>query len=243
VRVKKTIPVLTAIMFLLSVMMAPIQVSSLPSPVTVMVDTGGAPYIPEKTVGTKFWVNFRIDASELEFNGPSGIVYWAIYVKTDPAVLQPLGKGYVKVAQPSYFLYQFTQWAIDNWLEGYSYPDKSITVDTAGGLVDVAAMYFAPLPPGGAATTDEFGPLPTPYLLVSIAYEVVGTGSTLIDIQQPEYTALSAPDVLISMEDVDGWYGEPVVPEFPLGSVAPIALIAAIAYIWWVTRRKRQEVA
>jgi hypothetical protein len=31
------------------------------------------------------------------------------------------------------------------------------------------------------------------------------------------------------------------VPEFPLGSVAPIALIAAVAYIWWVTRRKRQE--
>jgi len=31
------------------------------------------------------------------------------------------------------------------------------------------------------------------------------------------------------------------VPEFPLGSVAPLALIAAVAYIWWVTRRKRQE--
>jgi hypothetical protein len=34
---------------------------------------------------------------------------------------------------------------------------------------------------------------------------------------------------------------KPPVPEFPLGSVAPIALIAAVAYIWWVTRRKRQE--
>jgi hypothetical protein len=34
---------------------------------------------------------------------------------------------------------------------------------------------------------------------------------------------------------------KPGVPEFPLGSVAPIALIAAVAYIWWVTRRKRQE--
>jgi hypothetical protein len=33
----------------------------------------------------------------------------------------------------------------------------------------------------------------------------------------------------------------PPVPEFPLGSVAPIALIAAVAYIWWTTRRKRQE--
>jgi len=30
------------------------------------------------------------------------------------------------------------------------------------------------------------------------------------------------------------------VPEFPLGSVAPIALIAAVAYIWWVTRRKKR---
>ncbi len=28
------------------------------------------------------------------------------------------------------------------------------------------------------------------------------------------------------------------VPEFPLGSVAPIALIAVVVYIWWVTRRK-----
>jgi len=32
-----------------------------------------------------------------------------------------------------------------------------------------------------------------------------------------------------------------IVPEFPLGSVAPIALIAVVAYIWWVTRRRRQE--
>ena len=32
------------------------------------------------------------------------------------------------------------------------------------------------------------------------------------------------------------------VPEFPLGSVAPIALIAVVAYIWWVTKRKTQKV-
>ncbi len=34
---------------------------------------------------------------------------------------------------------------------------------------------------------------------------------------------------------------KPDIPEFPLGSVAPLALIAAVAYIWWVSRRKRQE--
>ena len=34
----------------------------------------------------------------------------------------------------------------------------------------------------------------------------------------------------------------PAVPEFPLGSVAPIALIAVVAYIWWVTKRKTQKV-
>jgi len=34
---------------------------------------------------------------------------------------------------------------------------------------------------------------------------------------------------------------KPVVPEFPLGSVAPIALIAVVAYIWWVTKRKTRE--
>jgi len=33
-----------------------------------------------------------------------------------------------------------------------------------------------------------------------------------------------------------------IVPEFPLGSVAPIALIAVVAYIWWVTKRKTQKV-
>jgi hypothetical protein len=41
------------------------------------------------------------------------------------------------------------------------------------------------------------------------------------------------PDLLATEKEI--------VPEFPLGSVAPIALIAAVAYIWWVTRRKRQE--
>ena len=199
-RIKKSFPIFIALIslaliFLAILIVVPTPVSA--SPVTVSVDTGGADYIPVEPVGTRFNVDILIDASELTYNGPDGIIYWAIYVKTDPAVLMPKR---VTTGVSGYFLYDFADY------EWYDYPNKVSTINTTTGLVDVAEMFFAPLPAGGAATD---GVLPTPYLLVTIGYEVMGPGSTLIDIQDPVYTALEAPETKISMEDVDGWYGAP----------------------------------
>jgi hypothetical protein len=41
------------------------------------------------------------------------------------------------------------------------------------------------------------------------------------------------PDVV---DDV--YYGPPEVPEFPLGAVVQVGLIAAVAYVWWTRRHK-----
>jgi len=170
-----------------------------PSPVTVLVDMPDG-YIPEKPVGTKFWVNFTINADDLEYNGPGGMIWWKLLVTVNPEILKPF---MVKTTIPGYFLYDFAD------LNFYDYPKSIYGIDETVGLVEVTEMYFAPLPPGGAATHPDY--LPTPYLLVSIAYEVVGPGITKIDIIDNAYTVLSAPTTKISMEEVDGWYGQPPV--------------------------------
>lgn len=45
-----------------------------------------------------------------------------------------------------------------------------------------------------------------------------------------------------SVTTTDGSVGLAPVPEFPLGAAVEIGLIAAVAYIWWIRRRKLKEV-
>ena len=232
-RVRKSILVSVALIFLAILIVAPMRVYSDPSPVTVIVEMPDG-YIPGEPLGTKFYVFISIDASDLTYDGPDGIIFWAIYVKTDPTVLKPFK---VTTCIPGYFLYDFAD------EELYPEPNKVVTIDPDTGLVDVAEMFFAPLPDGGAATD---GVLPTPYHLVRIGYEVMTDdidAYTLIDIIDPAYTALENPEVKIPMEDVDGHYNPEPVPEFPLGAAVEIGLIAAVAYIWWTRRRKLKVVS
>jgi hypothetical protein len=221
--------------------MTPMLVSASPSPVTVSIQGAVPPaYLPTKTYGSKFYVYFMIEADELTYDGQNGMIWWKVIAQVDPTILMPLEAPGVQVSVPGYFLYDFADQMM------YAYPKNAWAMDTTTGTTEVTEMFFAPLPAGGAAT-DDFN-LPAPYRLFRIPYQVVTTlpiddpnHYCKIDITTAAYSVLADPETPIDIVGTDGWYGPIVVPEFPLGSVAPIALIAAIAYIWWVTKRKTRE--
>jgi hypothetical protein len=239
-KVRKFIPVLTvaiAILSLLSVVPTPVNSSS-SSSVSFLVEVDPElGYIPQKSVGDKFKVNIRVNASELTYNGPDGMVRWAAYVYTDATILKPLK---VWVTASGYFLYDFAE---QNW---YDSPLSVYAIKEEDGYyyVDVAegfTLESIEKMEGGAATDTK---LPTPYLLFTIGYEVVGEGSTLIDIRDAVYTNYTHPskEYYIPVEDIDGWYGEPI-PEFPLGPelLMFVALAVPVVYLWktrrWVRRK------
>ena len=193
-----------------------------------MTDT----YIPGMPPGSMVFIEIGVETTE-------PLVAWTMSLAWDPAVLSmgydPDGPGPV----PPYEAFEGP--FLSAWCTAYPWPNGTTfvkgTINNAGGKVTTTSCginNWKALPAGAGPTGT--GTL-VYYYFTSLS--MPGTYS-ILDLYDCEYGTTEGtfyPDIVD-----DGHYGgPPPVPEFPLGSIAPIALIAAIAYIWWVTRRKRQE--
>ncbi len=192
---KKLVLMFTVFMLLTSLAMISVPVKSSPSPVTFSVKMPNG-YIPGVPVGSTFWVNIEINASDLVYNSLDGIVGWGAYIEVNADVLKPLQ---VRTAKESFFLYDFAN------LTGYlSSPLVASTIDAAAGLIDVSEM-LAPVTPGGAATDGPGGELPAPYKLVRIQFESLSDSTpTRIDILDPAY--MTTNGTWVEAVGLDGFY-------------------------------------
>jgi len=187
--------------------MVSVPVQSQP-PTTFYVDQPLG-YIEAKPAGTAFWVDILVNASDLPFYHPDGMVGWGLIVQVDPTVLKPVA---VHGATSGYFIYDFTA------LTGINYTSQVTilkNIDPITGLVDVSEQ-IVPTPGYGAATDDPYGPLmPAPQLLVSIQFESLSLYSdTTIDIITPEYMDTYA--AWHAAVDGDGFYQG--LEEIPVGA-------------------------
>jgi hypothetical protein len=227
-KIKKTILASAVLISLAILMITPTLVSAVEPPVTVSTHMS---LYPEETIGTRFPVHFLIQADGLEYNGPDGMFWWKCGVQVDPSIL--LIKR-MSTGVAGYLLYDFA------YYEYYDAPTKTTGYIPEDGYAEATCMFFEPLPPGGAATTGASSPFPSPYMLFTVNFEVVGTGSSKIDIVMAQYSIISDPTTNVDMVQVDGWYGE-VGPEFPLGIGLMMILAPMIpfAYLWRL--RKKEE--
>jgi len=231
---------MTMVLWILATL-AMINVPVQASPMVRIYVNMPAGYIPGVPVGGYVFVDLYIE-TDIPDNTPGGIVQWAISVKVDPAVLEPvMARG----AMGGYFLYDFLVRYMYDWM-GYSTGPIMYTVDKAAGIITwITEGIVGPTPIANGAGDGLY----TPYKLVSLAF--ISKSATEyspidlfyeVDVDAYYWTAESGNEAFPADIVEDGHYASlPPVPEFPLGSVAPIALIAAIAYIWWVTKRKTRE--
>jgi len=192
----------------LAIINVPVKVAAQPTPyVKVYVDQPLG-YIVGKPAGTKFWVDILVNASDLPFYHPDGIVGWRLTVQVDPTVLK-----LVKVlgATNDYFLYDFMR------ITGLNYTFQAVilkNIDPSTGIVDVSEQ-IVPTPPYGAGTDDPYGLMPAPQLLVSIQFESLTLyKDSIIDIVNPEY--MDAYGTWHAAVDGDGFY-QGIPPPIPVG--------------------------
>jgi len=182
----------------LAIINVPVKVAAQPTPyVKVYVDQTPLGYIEAKPAGTEFWVDILVNASDLPFCSPDGMVGWRLRVQVDPTVLKPVD---VRGATTGYFLYEFILIAGLNTSQVIL--RKNIYPST--GVVDVSEQ-IVPTPPYGAGTDDPFGRMPAPQLLVSILFESLTLyRDSIIDIVAPEY--MDAYGTWHAAVDGDGLY-------------------------------------
>jgi len=196
-------------------------------------------YIPGVPPGNYVNVHLRIESPWAWYDTPDGIVGWAISAKVDPTVLEPMG---ALGAQPGYFLYDF-------WV-GHEPPYPIPCPPLPTPIIDKEA---------GTMRISEFLPSVVPVLegaggsgrLVTLVFRSLSeTAYSPIDLYYETgvdawYWTAESGTTAIPVDVVeDGQYNlpsPPPLPEFPLGSVAPIALIVAVAYLLLMKKRKRPK--
>lgn len=72
--------------------------------------------------------------------------------------------------------------------------------------------------------------------VASVTFKVITTAGSLLDLQSIGFS--TAKGVEIPHDVYDGYYNREAIPEFPLGMAIELALIAAVAYVWWKRRSK-----
>jgi hypothetical protein len=200
-------------------------------------------YLPQDRT---LWVIVDIYAPEAWDDTPEGIVGWSFDVHVDPAVLEPVG---AYGAYFDYYLYDFCDYY------GYTanYPSILVgSIDKANGdMVNIAEyiMGWEDLNVGAGGSSDPntgwYGLLNG---LVKLRYKPLQPGApdeySPIEITNAKYyTTTSGPDgIPFDSVESPGHYCPPLVPEFPLGAAFQVGLIAAVAYVWWIRRRKLKEV-
>lgn len=100
---------------------------------------------------------------------------------------------------------------------------------TYEGLVWVTCTILGDYP--GAAGSGD---------LVTIGFKVKGAGETNLDLHDTKLAGYNFKEKMIyriTHEAFDGYVSSVVVPEFPLGAAAEIALITVVVYIWWRRRK------
>jgi hypothetical protein len=233
-RHKKSFSILLMLAIPLSIVIAsvPVQAASSVTFYVKMPDGYFPGVAPGQLVGGPF-----PSAVEVWIDSPTGagIVGWALTVKWDPAVI---AIGYELYPGFVFDLTEGTFLSAGGWPEGTSFLKGDVNKE-AGNVTFVSCMInkYEQLPAGSGAD----GAASLVILFFTSLSQTEYSPIDLFDIDCYYFTQ-TTPQIYPD-DTLDGHYNQPVVPEFPLGSVAPIALIAAIAYIWWVTRRKRQEVA
>jgi len=229
---KKLLCLTTVLWILATLALVNVPVQSSPMVTISALHYYPSGYIPGVAPGSMVFVDLYIQTDIAD--GPQGIVQWAIQVKVSPNVLEPMG---VMGASSGYFLYDYLERSGLIWM-GYSTGPVLFKVDKAAGTIEMITEGISPDPPTGAGGSGK---------LVRLVFKSLSLDAySSIDLYYEEgidayyWTPGGVFHVVDKVED--GHYNPPPVPEFPLGSVAPIALIAAVAYIWWVTKRKTQGV-
>lgn len=112
-------------------------------------------------------------------------------------------------------------------------------VNDASGYVELSAtLPIEDWESGGLTTVD-------PISIAWIEFIVDDVGMSVLDLHGPYNGSLLGNIYAnpIPHEDVDGFFDNrpsppPPVPEFPLGSAIPIAVIPLLLYLWWKAKRK-----
>ena len=218
-----------SILFSIAIVSVPVQASPEIRFYVKMPNGWIAGVAPGELVTVEVWVDSPIAPPA------DGIVGWALTVKWDPAVI---AIGWELAPGMTFDVVEGTFLSAGGWPEGTSFLKGDINKE-AGNVTFVSCMInkYEQLPAGSGAD----GAASLVILFFTSLSQTEYSPIDLFDIDCYYFTQ-TTPQIYPD-DTLDGHYNQPVVPEFPLGSVAPIALIAAIAYIWWVTRRKRQEVA
>jgi hypothetical protein len=229
-----------AVTLLASLAVANVPVQAPPPVVRIYVNMplGHIPGVPP---GNYVNVHLRIESPMAWDDTLDGIVGWAISAKVDPTVLEPMG---ALGAQPGYFLYDF-------WVghePPYPIPCPPLPnpiIDKEAGTMRISEFLPSVVPvPGGAGGSGRLVTLvfrslsETAYSPIDLYYE--------IGVDAWYWTAEFWQEIAFPVDVVeDGQYNlpsPPPLPEFPLGSVAPIALIVAVAYLWLMKKRERSKV-
>lgn len=177
-------------------------------------------------------VEVWIDSPDTWDNTASGIVGYAISLQVDPTVLTILTAE--KIPSKGGFLEDFLH---RYWYDYMGYSTSLLIggTDPGAGLIwDVSEMIMGWETLGKGAGG---GPIP---LLQFVFVSQSDTAYSPIEILDAYYYT---PAGKFPVEVVDsGHYNAPPAPEFPLGAVTPLALIAAVVYVWMVRKRKPLEV-
>jgi hypothetical protein len=226
VKVEKYLLVFVVLhMFLSGLAMVSLPVKAEEPYVKVYVDQPLG-YIPFVAPGGAIEFDVIIEVSGIQDDSPQGIVGWEMGVQVDPNVID-LSSTSATGATVGYILYEF---AMDH---GYSQPilDPGISDSTTGHWSGISEVII-PAPPAGA------GEGYSGYKLVTLrANSNSDTQPCMIDLFNVEY--FTADGRWVPVDEVgDGFYGESIIPEFPIGLALEMLFIPVVIYMFWRSKQR-----
>jgi len=142
---EKSFPIFMVLTFLASLIMVSVPVKA-QDEVHIYVEMPDG-YIPGVPVDDMVYVDLYIESPLEWYDTPDGIAQWAVSVKVDPTVLEPMG---AIAASSGYFLYDYVATTLDPL--GFTYTVQLLPpiVDKTAGTIEWITEGILPNPPTGA---------------------------------------------------------------------------------------------